>query len=58
MAITVRSHQRVVAYKVDGRAALELRQQGKSLSQIKAALGTDASIPTISRAIERAKAAE
>jgi hypothetical protein len=56
MAITVRSYERVVNYKVDAGAALALRNQGKTLTEIKAALNTSASIPTISRAIERAKA--
>jgi hypothetical protein len=52
------TYQRAARYKVDGRAALALRQQGHSLPEIQKALGTDASLPTISRAIARVKGAQ
>lgn len=48
------TYERAMNFKVDGRAALALRREGCSLPQIKAALGTDASLATISRSIKRA----
>jgi hypothetical protein len=55
MEITIRAHKRVVNYSVDAGAALALRQQGKTLSQIKAELNSSASLQTISRALARAE---
>jgi hypothetical protein len=56
MEIPIKPHVRIVEFKVDADAAIGLRNQGYSLATIKARLGTDASLSTISRAIERAKA--
>ncbi|HEV2521977.1 MAG TPA: hypothetical protein VGT24_06310 [Candidatus Acidoferrales bacterium] len=52
---TVRAHERVVRFTVDAGHALKLRNQGKSLEEIRAALNPNASLATISRAIQRAK---
>jgi hypothetical protein len=49
------SYERVVRTKFDHVAARRLRDQGKTLTEIKAALGTDAHLATISRAISRAR---
>jgi len=50
------TYRRPARFKVDGRKALELRNSGYSLPQIKSTLGTEADLSTISRAIKRAEA--
>jgi hypothetical protein len=56
MELRTITYQRPIDYLVDAGRALELRQRGLTLPQIKDALGTSASLPTISRAIARAAA--
>jgi IS30 family transposase len=51
--LTTITYQRQTAFKVDAAEAAQLRKEGLSLRQIKARLGTDASLATISRAIRR-----
>jgi len=58
MGIIVKAHERAVTYTVDGRAALELRKQGLTIVAIRNRLAPMVSLPTISRAIERARAEE
>jgi hypothetical protein len=46
---------RAYTVKVDGRAALDLKQQGLSLRQIRAALAPGASLTSVWSAVRRAK---
>lgn len=55
--LTTITYQRQATFKVDAAEAARLRKEGLTLRQIKARLGTDASIATISRAIRRADVA-
>jgi len=55
MEITVKTHKRVVDYSVDAGAVLALRLEGKSLTEIRAALAPMVSLATISRALSRAQ---
>jgi uncharacterized protein YerC len=52
--LTTITYQRATAFKVDAAEAARLRKEGLTLRQIKARLGTDASIATISRTLRRA----
>jgi hypothetical protein len=56
MAITVKAHQRAITYTVDAKAAKALRDQGLTIAAIRDRLNPMVSLPTIARAIERAKA--
>jgi transcriptional regulator len=55
MEFTTITYRRPARFKVNGAEALALRQQGHSLPEIKQALGTEANLSTISRAIKRAE---
>ena len=57
MEIKIKPHTRVVHYAIDAGAALALRNQGKTLVEIRAALAPMASLATISRALGRAQEA-
>lgn len=57
MGIIVKAHERAVTYSVDAGAALELRKQGLTLAAIRDRLAPTVSLPTIGRAIARAKEA-
>lgn len=54
MPFTTIQYQRQVQFMVDAEEAARLRKEGLTLAEIKARLGTDASLATISRAIRRA----
>jgi hypothetical protein len=54
--LIVRAHERAITYSVDAKAAKELRDQGLTLAAIRDRLAPTVSLPTIRRAIERAKA--
>jgi hypothetical protein len=51
--VYIRSHQRAVEYTVSSARALELREAGYSLAEIRDKLAPSVSIPTISRAVAR-----
>jgi DNA-binding transcriptional MerR regulator len=61
MPIEIRAHTRNVKYRLTDDTVLEcwrLQHAGRTLAEIKAALGLDCSVMTISRAIQRAKVRE
>lgn len=58
MPIEIAAHMRCVEYAVApeaARQALELRNAGQSLAKIRDTVAPGVSLPTISRAIERAR---
>lgn len=55
MGIIVKAHERAITYTVEAKAAKALRDQGLTLAAIRDRLAPLVSLPTIRRAIARAK---
>jgi DNA-binding transcriptional MerR regulator len=51
--VLIRSHQRAIEYAVPAARALQLREEGFSLAEIREKLKAKVSLPTISRAVAR-----